>query len=419
MNDFDWNNQPSEESDANEQDSSQANFQSWSSPFPYRETIEKPKKERKPLGSRPVLLCLISVLLSTAICFGGFLAYLKWMPQKNYFISAPTPSTSLNLTEDLPEGALSTAQIAEKVSPSVVGIVSKVKGFAFFYNQETVSENTGSGIIISSDGYIMTNNHVISSASSVQVKLNSGETYDATLVGTDSDTDLAVIKIDATGLTPAVLGDSDSLMVGEKAIAIGNPLSPDLAGTVTEGIVSALNRSITVDGVTYNLLQTDAAINSGNSGGALVNQFGQVIGINSVKISSAGVEGLGFAIPINDAKPIINDLMSFGYVKGRPFIGVSLKELTRELAYYNNLPVSEGLYVMEVTEGAAADLAGILRGDIITACEGEKVTTVTELNNIRDQHKAGDTITLSLNRDGKDMEISLTLSEKKSTFISD
>lgn len=421
MNDFEWNetaNTP-EDSDTSAAHTPAADFESWSSPFTYQETIKKPRKERKSLGSRPWFLCLISVVLSTAICFGAFFAYLNLMPEQNRFISSDTPPSSSIPPEELPEGALSTAQIAEKVSPSVVGITSMVKSYTFFYNQETTAESSGSGIIISSDGYILTNNHVISGASSVQVKLNSGEAYDATLIGTDSETDLAVIKIDATGLTPAVLGDSDALVVGEKAVAIGNPLSLDLAGTVTEGIVSALNRTITVDGVDYNLLQTDAAINSGNSGGALVNQYGQVIGINSVKISSSGVEGLGFAIPINDAKPIINDLMNYGYVKGRPFIGVSLKELTRELAYYNNLPIDEGLYVVDITEGAAADLAGIRRGDIITACDGEKVTTVTELNEIRDRHKAGETVILSVNRNGEALEIELVLSEKKSTFIQD
>ena len=249
-----------------------------------------------------------------------------------------------------------------------------------------------------------------------KVILNNGEKYDATLVGTDPDTDLAVIKIDAKELTPATLGDSDALLVGEKAVAIGNPLGTDLAGTVTQGIISALNRSITVDNVTYNLIQIDAAINSGNSGGALVNQYGDVIGINSVKISSEGVEGLGFAIPINDAKPIIEDLMSHGYVTGRPLIGLSLREITEEIAYYNNLPVKEGLYVAEVTAGTGADLAGIRRGDIITACDGEAVKTVAELNEKRDTHKAGDTITLTVNRNGENMDIKVTLSEKKSGF---
>lgn len=414
MNDFEYNN----ENDTSTTESDTANFESWTSPFPYRETIEKPKKEKKKLTARPWLLCISSALISAILCTTAFSFLVMNSPRGDRFISGTTPPPVAEESVS-PEGILSTAQIAEKVSPSVVGLISTVKGFTFFYNQETTAESSGSGIIISSDGYIITNNHVISGADSVKVALNNGETYDATLIGTDQDTDLAVIKIDATGLTPAVLGDSDALAVGEKAIAIGNPLGPDLAGTVTEGIVSALNRSITVDGVEYNLLQTDAAINNGNSGGALVNQYGQVIGINSVKISSSGVEGLGFAIPINDAKPIINDLMNYGYVKGRPLIGLMLSELSPQVAYYNNLPVEEGLYVTEVTVGAAAELAGIRRGDIVVKANGEKVTTVSALNEIRDRFKAGDKMTLTINRDGKEKDIELTLSEKKSTFVQD
>ena len=399
-----------------------ADFEHWEAPRFYEEHVAAPTHTRKKVRrgtAHPVLLCLLSALLSALLCFGSTLAYFSLRPAASGSTerASGTAAKTVSMKEDAEPGdTLSTAAIAQKVGPSVVGIVSTVKGFTFFYNQETSAKSSGSGIIISEDGYIMTNNHVISGASSVQVILQGGETYDATLVGTDPDTDLAVIKIEATGLTPATLGDSDSLQVGEKAVAIGNPLGTDLAGTVTQGIVSALNRSITVDNVTYNLIQIDAAINSGNSGGALANGYGEVIGINSVKISSEGVEGLGFAIPINDAKPIIEDLMAHGYVTGRPLIGLTLREITEEVAYYNNLPVKEGLYVTEVTEGTGADLAGIRRGDIITACDGKAVATVSALNEIRDTHKAGDTVTLTVNRDGKNMEIKVTLSEKKATF---
>lgn len=399
-----------------------ADFEHWEAPRFYEEHIEHPqtaaKKTKKKLSERPWFLCGVSALLSVAVSLGACTAYLKAHPQMGINAAQKNrTATTVSMKEDAEPGdVLTTAAISQKVGPSVVGIVSTVKSYTFFYNQETTAESSGSGIIISEDGYIMTNNHVISGASSVQVVLNNGEKYDATLVGTDADTDLAVIKINATGLSPAALGDSDALLVGEKVVAIGNPLGTDLAGTVTQGIVSALNRSITVDNVTYTLIQTDAAINAGNSGGALVNQYGEVIGINSVKISSSGVEGLGFAIPINDAKPIIDDLMAHGYVTGRPLIGVSLREITEEVAYYNNLPVKEGLYVAEVTPGTGADLAGIKRGDIITACDGETVKTVTELNEMRDDHQAGDTITLTVNRSGENMDIKVTLSEKKSTF---
>ena len=387
----------------------------------YREHIGKPKrKERKKLTSRSWFLCLTSALLSALLCLGGMMTYLHFNPIDTKNDSAARPSSVIQTDpsdlEDL--NALPTTTIAQQVSPSVVSIQSTVHGYTYF-NIPTTGQSTGSGIIISSDGYIITNNHVVENSSDISVTLNNGEKHEAKLIGTDPDTDLAVIKVDAVDLPAATLGDSDALMVGERAIAIGNPISTDLAGTVTQGIISALDRSITVEGVTYHLIQIDAAINAGNSGGALVNQYGQVIGINSVKIATEGVEGLGFAIPINDAKPVIEDLMDYGYVKGRPLIGLSLRELNPDLARYNNLLVEEGLYVTEVTEGSAAEAAGIQRGDIVLACEGTKVTTVAELNELRDQHKAGDTITLTINRAGTERDIRVILGEKKPTFTQD
>jgi len=303
---------------------------------------------------------------------------------------------------------LSTVDIGKMVGPSVVGIVSETQ-YQGFFSQE-VASGSGSGIIFTKDGYIITNYHVIESASSVKVVLNTGDEYDAKLIGGDEKTDLAVIKIEAKDLPVAIFGDSTTIEAGEKVVAIGNPLGLEFAGSLTQGIISAVNRTLTVDKRTYKMIQTDAAINPGNSGGALVNEYGEVIGINSVKVSSNGVEGLGFAIPISDAKPIIEDLINFGYVKGRPLIGISVRYVSEQEAYYYDLP-SKGLFVVEVTEGTGAAKAGITKGDIIISCNGKEVATSEALNEIRDSYKAGDTITLKINRNGNIIDVPVVLGE--------
>ena len=232
--------------------------------------------------------------------------------------------------------------------------------------------------------------------------------YEATIVGTDEETDLAVIKIEKTGLKSAELGDSDRVTVGEFAMAVGNPLG--MQSSVTAGMIGAVNREITgSDGKKYKLIQTDAAINSGNSGGALVNSKGQVIGINTLKIASTGVEGMGFAIPINSAKPIYEQLITYNKVK-RPYIGISGRDLSKELAEKNNLP--EGVYVVGVEEFSAAEKAGIQPGDVIIRVNGEEVKTMNKLNEIKNEHQIGETITVTISRNGKEKDVKITLQEK-------
>ena len=261
-----------------------------------------------------------------------------------------------------------------------------------------IEQGSGSGIIITSGGYVVTNEHVISGATEISVILNSGEELAATLVGSDEKTDIAILKVETDKeLTAATLGDSSEVEVGELAVAIGNPLGQEFAGSVTAGVISAVNRTMTIDNRTYNLLQTDAAINSGNSGGALINKYGEVVGINSVKLSQTGVEGLGFAIAISEVKPIINDLMSTGYVKGRPLVGITVAE-TRY-----------GLFVSGVTEGTGAEKAGLLEGDMIVKVDGETVKTSSELNEIRDKKKPGDKLKFSIFRDGESIELNIEL----------
>lgn len=301
--------------------------------------------------------------------------------------------------------------IAQKAGPSIVGVkINSVSQNLFGALQE--SDEEGSGIIYSEDGYIITNYHVIETAmknstAKVQVTLpNSEEAIDATIVGGDETTDLAVIKVDKTGLAAAEFGVSKDLKVGELAVAIGNPLGQEFAGSVTVGYISALNRKLTTDGRTYKLVQTDAAINPGNSGGALVNSQGQVIGINTVKIGATEVEGIGFAIPSDDAIPIIKELIENKRIV-RPYIGLSGINVDKNTAKLNN--ISEGIYVAQVLANTPAAQANIQKGDIIVAIESKEVKTMEELNEIKNSKKVGDTITLKIIRAGKEMEVKITL----------
>lgn len=331
------------------------------------------------------------------------------------------------------EDSLSVPDAVSKVMPAVVGISSEfqvngqsIGGNWFFGNQgqtnTQVATATGTGIVMTSEGYIITNAHVIydnntdtnyGKATGVSVLMSDKTEYEATIIGYDTDTDIAVLKIDASGLTPAEFGNSDDLQVGELVLAIGNPLGFELFGSVTSGIVSALNREININDKKMNLIQTDAAINSGNSGGPLINSYGQVIGINSAKMtstySSASVEGLGFAIPITQAKTIIDDLINYGYVKGRPQLGITCIDVDESTASLYNMTV--GAYVRSVTPNGAAALAGIQEGDIIIGVNGTAVSTADELNEKKNEFNAGDTITLTISRKGKDTDVQVTLQE--------
>ena len=294
---------------------------------------------------------------------------------------------------------LTVPQIIAKARPSVVAI-STVIGW---------STGTGSGVIMTEDGTIMTNAHVVSGAQSITVRVMDGTEYEATLLGMDEKTDLAVIKIDATGLTPAEFGDSSSIVQGEIAVAIGNPLGLAFEGSVTQGIISAVSREIEVDGRTMTYIQTDAAINPGNSGGALVNGSGQVIGINSVKVSSSDVEGLGFAIPISVALPIAEQLTTYGYVTGRPSIGIGGEDVTDYMVYYYRIP--RGVLVGLVTPDSGAETGGVEVGDVIVGLNGVSVSSMDELTNEKDKFSPGDTVTLTVYRSGEYVELDVVLGE--------
>ena len=309
--------------------------------------------------------------------------------------------------------------VAEISGPSVVG-VSVTFYEQSFWGELEEGEAEGSGVIYSEDGYIITNYHVIeqavnSSNSAVKVTLANKEEYEATIVGADETTDLALLKIEAEGLTPAKFADSDKINVGEYAIAIGNPLGKEFAGSVTVGYISAVNRTITADGRTYNVIQTDAAINPGNSGGALVNSKGEVVGINTVKISDESVEGLGFAIPSNYALKIIEELKENGKIV-RPYIGIYGIDLDKTLASRNNLV--EGVYIYKISANSPAQELGLQRGDVIVEFDGQKVLTINEINTIKNEKNIGDKVKIKVYRDGDYKEGVLTLGSDENVSTS-
>lgn len=301
--------------------------------------------------------------------------------------------------------SLTAAEIVKKVKPSVVGIVSNISKDGF------VGQGSGSGVIMSADGYVVTNQHVIDSATSISVIFEDGTEYGAKVIGQDRKADLAVLKIEATGLSPAEFGDSDSLNVGDPVVAIGNPTGLELFGTTTAGIISAINRNVTIEDRVMTLLQTDAAINRGNSGGPLINQYGQVIGINSAKLADGEIEGLGFAIPTSIAVPVVDNLLQYGYVKDRPVIGITGMDISASISNYYDLP--QGVLIKKVTAGSGAQAAGLLEGDIIVKVQGKIIRNMAELNQQKDLFKSGDTIVLTIFRDGKTLDKNVALSEEK------
>ncbi len=372
------------------------------------EEIDVRKKGLKKWAFAGVGLGLVVCLVAGTLI--GFSLGNKQQSKESYFHQSNAAQMNQNTQTEqfVPDGAeLSTEDIAAKVGPAVVGIINKTNAISFF---NMASESSGSGVIINEEGYIVTNFHVIENARELKVILNTGKEYPATVVGYDQRSDLAVLKIEENGLTYANFGDSSYVNVGSRVIAIGNPLGTELMGTVTQGIISAVNRTVNIEDKTLTLLQTDAAINSGNSGGPLVNAYGEVIGINSVKMAATGVEGIGFAIPSNEVKAVVDDLINNGYVTGRLMVGVSGTNITEKLSKYYDLPV--GFYVNEVYEGYGAYLAGVQSGDVIIKCDGKSVSTVDDINEIRDTHKVGDMMEIVVWRNGKEVTLKIRMMEE-------
>ena len=396
-------------------------------------SYDKTKKTKSGFGKSVIIPFISGVLGCTVVigtCFGIPSIKTKIIGSSNSSSISTTNNNSTKSDGYVKQTSLenysdTSVYAANKILPSIVGIKIEytVNSTSIFGRSgSTTATASGSGIIISEDGYILTNNHVVSSSSSesnsyyqiseatkVTVTLFNDETeYEAKIVGQDEQTDLAVIKIEKTGLTKAEFADSDDVKVGEFAMAVGNPVN--MTSTVTTGIVSAVNRKITdSDGKTYTCIQTDAAINSGNSGGALVNAQGKVIGINTLKLSGSGIEGIGFAIPINSTTDITSQLIQYSKVK-RPFIGISGIDLDETTAKKYNLVV--GIYVKSVEDFSSAEKGGLKAGDVIIEADGKSIKSMDELNEIKNSHQIADTMKLKVNRNGSEKEITLTLGEQ-------
>lgn len=302
---------------------------------------------------------------------------------------------------------------AQAVGPAVVGITNKAYARDYFNRKVLVEQGTGSGVIFDSRGYIATNNHVVENAQELLVSLADGRVLSGRVLGADPVTDLAVVKVDMTDLPVALLGDSDNLLVGEPAIAIGNPLGLEFKGSVTAGVISALNRSIEIGERKFKLIQTDAAINPGNSGGALVNADGVVVGINSAKISIAGVEGIGFSIPINSARPILQSIIEKGHVI-RPYLGVGIMDRNTAAAYGYEFNIDKGIYLVKVGKGGPAGKAGLMEGDIILKVAGTEINSVADLRGAVDAQAVGSKINVLIVRGGNQKDVSVLLEEMPS-----
>ena len=364
--------------------------------FPHRES------------RRPGLLVIIIISLLSAILGGIFVLFMApyFLALEQQLQSIGSEGNIIIKSEDSPVIA-----IAENVGPAVVGITN-MRGNDFF---NSPLMGSGSGVIFDKDnGYVVTNFHVVEGANNIQVTLDDNQYYEARLIGYDRDTDLAVLQIDADNLPEARFGDSLEMRVGELAVAIGNPLGNNFARSVTVGVISALEREITVrtsggEEITLQVVQTDAAINPGNSGGALVNSRGEVIGINSVKIARTDVEGMGFAIPTHVVKPIIEQLIEQGYVS-RPFIGIfDFREITSQMSSWYNLP--EGIFVGGVVPGGPAETAGMRPGDVIVEMQGQVIRTFEDLQRVLRDHAVGDETSIVVVRDDRQVEIDVILGE--------
>ena len=362
-------------------------------------------------------LLVAGLLFSTVLGFGGGFAASTLLngsgDGSGISTVNATPTATKSSTSTGNEGDLSLEEIVAKAQDSVVEIRTESVVTGQFM-QQYVSEGAGSGVILSKDGYIVTNNHVIEGASKITVTLRDGTDYQAVLIGTDAQTDVALLKIDATDLTPATIGHSSTLAVGSTAVVIGNPLG-ELGGTVTNGIISALDRNIELDGKTMNLLQTNAAINPGNSGGGLFNGQGELVGIVVAKTSATEVEGLGFAIPIDDVQEVVEELSQNGYVSGRIDLKMSLVDVTSEEQAMAYRVSRLGVYVSDVESGSNAQQAGFQSGDCIVAVNGTQVGTSAELQTQLQNYEVGDTVSFTVLRQNRTGTLQLTLEEQTSS----
>ena len=400
--------------DSGQQGTSGSSVDDQLNSFQYHSGPQQPVQEMKPVkknhvGLRVTALALCCALLGGAVG-GGVAYYAGNRPGETSVNVSSRPATQVSVNTVDGKNAMCDAEVYAAGVNSVVSInVTGTSGTNFF-GQAVQTASAGSGFILTKDGYIVTNYHVVKDGEAVKVTLYSGDEYEAKYVGGDEDYDIAVIKVEAADLQPVTLGDSGSLNVGDHVLAIGNPLG-ELTFSMSGGMVSCVNRAINVDGTPFNMIQTDASINPGNSGGPLFNQYGEVVGIVSAKYSSTGnesVEGLGFAIPINDVFAMIQDIMTNGYVTNKPYLGVTAGTMTEQMAAQYRYDITSGVFIYSVEEDSAADHAGLKMGDVITKVDDTAITSMEDLTVAKKQYSAGDTCTLTVYREGQETTVELT-----------
>ena len=375
----------------------------------HRENVQemKPVKKNR-LGVKIAALCLCCALLGGAV--GGGVAWAAGGSSTSINVSS-RPATEVAIKTVDGKTEMTDAEVYAANVNSVVSINTTATAGTNFFGQPVQTASAGSGFVLTADGYIVTNYHVVEDADTVTVTMYNGDEYDAKYVGGDEDYDIAVIKVEAQDLQPVTVGDSDTLNVGDHVLAVGNPLG-ELTFSMSGGMVSSVNRAINVSGTPFNMIQTDASINPGNSGGPLFNSYGEVVGIVSAKYSSASneesVEGLGFAIPINDVIAMIQDIMTNGYVTNKPYLGITGGSMTEQMAAQFRYDIDSGVFVYSVEEGGAADKAGFQMGDVIVKVGDTDITSMEDLNVVKKQYSAGDTATFTVYRDGKEITLEVT-----------
>ena len=381
---------------------------------------ERPRKKQsffKSTAAKVIAIVLACAIIGTGCGFGGAALYRSSTRQTVTLQQSDRAPVTVSVKQVDGQTKMEPAEVYASTVNSVVSINTTATAGTNIFGQTVETASAGSGFIISSDGYIVTNYHVVKGATSVKVTLYSGDTYDATVIGGDSDYDVAVIKINAGGLPAVTLGNSADVTVGDTVLAIGNPLG-ELTFSMSQGIVSCCDRAINVDGTPFNMIQVDASINPGNSGGPLVNLYGEVVGIVSAKYSSYSnttVEGLGFAIPISDVQAIITDIIENGQVTGKAYLAIKAGTMTEQMAAQYNIDITEGVFVYSTESGGAGEKAGLQLGDVITKLNDTAITSMTDLTMAKKSYKAGDTVTLTVYRSGEYITLDLTFDQQPQT----
>ncbi len=380
-------------------------------PYAAKGTVQEGKPLKKKRSGLKIAALALAFALLGGIAGGGAVWAVSRGAHTSELNLSSRPATQVAINHVDGKTPMTDPEVYAANVNSVVSINTSANAGYNFYGQPVESASSGSGFVLTKDGYIATNYHVVQKATTVKVTLYNGDTYDAKFVNGDEDYDIAVIKVEAENLQPVTLGDSSKLNVGDRVLAIGNPLG-ELTFSMTGGMVSCVDRAINVDGTPFNMIQTDASINPGNSGGPLFNSYGEVIGIVSAKYSASAngdtVEGLGFAIPMNDVFAMMEDIMTNGYVTNKPFLGITPNTMNEQMAMQYRYDVSEGVFVCSVEEGSAADDAGLQMGDVITKVDDIEISDIKELNAAKKKYSAGDTSTLEVYRDGQTISVSIT-----------